>query len=150
MLQRFVDFLRSGADEASGGSGSDDLYDATLAVSALLIEMAVIDGEFSDEERDHIILILEDEYELSTDDVSRLVEQASAEVSASTDYWRFTNMINENYTPEEKVRIIDLLWKIIYADGTIEKHEDYLIRKLARLLGVPHEELIASKLRMRP
>ena len=149
MLQRIVDLLRSGSGEPLGGSRPDDSYDTTLAVAALLLEMGAIDGEFSLDERDHIISILEDEYQLSKHDVSHLVEEASAEVSASTDYWRFTNMINENYTPEEKVRIVDLLWKIIYADGTVEKHEEYLIRKLARLLGVPHEELIASKLRMR-
>ncbi|MGB2960154.1 MAG: TerB family tellurite resistance protein [Bacteroidota bacterium] len=150
MLQRVVDFLRAGAGEPAEAGRPNDTYDTTLAVCALFIEMAVIDGEFSEEERAHIISILEDEYQLSEDDISRLLEEASAEVRSSTDYWQFTNMINENYTPEEKVRIIELLWKIIYADGTVEKHEDYLIRKLARLLGVPHGELIATKLRMRP
>jgi len=148
MLQRVVDFLRGGAGEGAGHH--DDTYDTTLAVAALLIEMAVIDGEFSETEREHIVRILENEYQLSEDDVSSLLDEASAEVRSSTDYWRFTNMINENYTLEEKVRIVELLWKIIYADGTVEKHEDYLIRKLARLLGVPHEELIAAKIRTRP
>jgi uncharacterized tellurite resistance protein B-like protein len=147
MLQRIVDFLMGG-EPAAGGA--DDTYDTTLAVSALLIEMAAIDGEFSATERNHIIAILKDEYRLAEDDVLRVLEGANAEVRSSTDYWRFTNMINENYTLEEKVRIVELLWKIIYADGTVEKHEDYLVRKLARLLGVPHDQLIGAKVRMRP
>ena len=150
MLQRVVDFLWGSTGEGAGTGAQEEAYDTTLAVAALLVEMAAIDGEFSEMERNHIVSVLQDEYRLSPEDVSRLLEEANAEVRSSTDYWRFTSMINENYTPDEKVRIVELLWKVIYADGTVEKHEDYLVRKLARLLGVSHEELIAAKLRMRP
>ena len=89
-------------------------------------------------------------YRVSESDVARLLEEAQRQARQATDYWRLTRIIAANYSREEKTGIIELLWSVIYADGTVEEHEDYLVKKLARLLELSHTEMIAAKLRSRP
>ena len=152
MLQRILDVLRAGAP---GGQPPEDPsanpeYDQVLAVGALLVEMALIDGEFSPEERQRITSIMRSQYGIEERDIERVMEEAERAARQATSYWELTSVVNANYSPEEKLAIVELLWSIIYADGTVEKHEDYLVKKLARLLNVSHAEMIAAKLRSRP
>ena len=152
MLERIVEALRGGAhqdrDAMEDRPSADD--DRVLAVCALLVEMAMIDGEFKPAERDRIIAIMRQHYGVSESDVARLLEEAQRQARQATDYWRLTRIIAANYSREEKTGIIELLWSVIYADGTVEEHEDYLVKKLARLLELSHTEMIAAKLRSRP
>lgn len=148
MLQRILEVLRSGGplpEEAP----SDTDYDRVLAVCALLVEMAMIDGEFSVEERERITAALRDRYGVLQDDLERVLEEAEREARQVTSYWQLTQVLNEHYDRQEKIAIVELLWDVIHADGSVEKHEDYLVKKLARLLNVSHAEMIAAKLRSR-
>ena len=61
---------------------------------------------------------------------------------------KFTSRINENYSSEEKIRIVEIIWKIAYADGILDKHEDYLVHKLANLFRLTHKQLINVKLKI--
>jgi uncharacterized tellurite resistance protein B-like protein len=110
--------------------------------------MARIDGEFSDTERDHIIQALKKDYELADDYIDGLLEASEEELKGSIDLWRFTNLINQNYTLEEKIQVIEMTWRLAYADGNLDKHEDYLAHKLANLLRLNHKQLIEAKLRV--
>ena len=130
----------------SSDKGEPLNHDIYVATCALFLEMASIDGEFTDSERDNIVSILSDEYNLSEQSIKELLITSQAEREGSIDLWKFTNKINQNYSIEEKIRIIELIWKIVYADGKLEKHEDYLIHKIARLLNLKHSELIEAKL----
>jgi len=121
-------------------------HDIYVATCALFLEMASIDGEFTHTERDNIVSILKNEYNLSEQSIIELLIASQAEREGSIDLWKFTNKINQNYSVEEKIRIIELIWKIVYVDGKLEKHEDYLIHKIARLLNLKHSELIEAKL----
>lgn len=123
-------------------------HDIYIATCALFLEMASIDGNFSDKEQQNIVGILIAEYDLSQEYISELIEAAEAERRGSIDLWHFTNSINQNYSIEEKIHIIELIWKVIYSDGKLDKHEDYLIHKIARLFNLRHSELIAAKLRV--
>ena len=60
------------------------------------------------------------------------------------------DLISQNYTEVEKVRVVELLWKLIYSDGKLDQHEDYLVHRLASLLGLHHKQLIAAKLKALP
>lgn len=124
-----------------------DLGDVRIAACALFLEMARVDGEFSDEERSRILAILKNEYHLSEDDALELIQATDQELEKSIDLWQFTKRINQGHSEEEKIRIIQMLWKIVYADGTLDKHERYLVHKLSGLLRLSHEELIDAKLR---
>lgn len=123
-------------------------HDVRIATCALFLEMAKIDGEFSDSEQENIIAILKKDYDLSEECAAELLDASNAELKSSIDLWQFTNRINENYSTEEKIRIVEMIWKIAYADGVLDKHEDYLVHKLANLLRLTHKQLIDVKLKI--
>ena len=81
--------------------------------------------------------------------MKELLELAEEERSESTDYYQFTSLINNNYTPEQKVRLVELLWRIAYANETLHKYEEYLVRKIADLLHIPHSAFITAKFNAR-
>jgi uncharacterized tellurite resistance protein B-like protein len=144
MMRRVVDALRT----VSKGEGpSDREYDAIVAVSALFMEMAAVDGEFSEEERKRIVAILRDEYQLFLDDAVELMEQAEREVDQAIPHWQYAELIKKNYSAEERAHLVELLWKIVLADGQIATHEEYLLNNLGEMLAVPKEEIMAAKAR---
>ena len=151
MLQRILDVLRSGGpgDQAPREPPADDSYDRTIAVCALLVEMARIDGEFSSDERQRIITIMRERYGVRDEDIQLVIEEAEREAHQATSYWQLTRVINANYDSDEKIAIVKLLWDVIHTDGTVEKHEEYLVRKLASLLNVSHADMITTKLQSR-
>ena len=134
--------------EPASPDGKDaGVHDIRIATCALLLEMAHIDGEFSDEERERITSVLRKEYQLSDEYITALIKAAREELEGSVDLWQFASLINQSYSMEEKTRIIEMVWKIAYTDGKLDKHEDYLVRKLAKLLRLTHSQLIEAKLR---
>ncbi|MBW1982203.1 MAG: TerB family tellurite resistance protein [Deltaproteobacteria bacterium] len=127
-----------------------DAYTANvqLATAALFIEMATIDGTFSQTEKSTIVDILSQHYSLSPAEVDSLLQQAKTQADKSTDLWHFTSNINKNYSRAERKNIVELLWRIVYSDGRLNKYEDYLIHKLANLLRLDHKELIDAKMKV--
>ena len=134
--------------EDTGHADDVETHDVRIATCALFLEMANIDGEFTDLELKAVVSILRDEYDLTEEHATEITRQAGKELEESLDLWSFTNMINENYSEDEKIHVVELLWKIVFVDGKLDKHEDYLVRKLARLLRLPHKKLIEAKLRV--
>jgi len=144
MLDRFKKaFESTGAEPAKR-----TVEDIRIAAAALFLELASIDNEFSEEERQRILSILQSEYDLSKDDALAMAEEARSQLAGSVDLWRFTNAINEGFSDAEKAHVVELLWEIVYADGTVDAHEDYLMHKLGKLLRMPHRQLIAAKLQV--
>jgi uncharacterized tellurite resistance protein B-like protein len=144
LVKRF--FGKSRAPDATDPRGSTG-HDMRIAACALFLEMANIDGEFSADERRNILTILGKDYQLSAEYATELAEAARQELEGSIDLWRFTNLINRNYSLTEKTQVIELMWEIAYADGKLDKHEDYLVHKLAKLLHLSHQQLIEAKLK---
>jgi uncharacterized tellurite resistance protein B-like protein len=70
---------------------------------------------------------------------------ADRERRQSHDLFQFAKEINAHFSREEKLEIMDTLWRIIYADGVLDKYEDALIRQLATLLRLTHREMIEAK-----
>lgn len=145
-----VDFLKRvfGASESAAKPVPRSGDDIRVATCALFLELASIDNEFSEEERQQILAMLQTEYGLSEQHAIELAENANRELKGSVDVWQFTNQINENYSDEEKLRVVELLWKLVYADGRMDEHEDYLMHKLGKLLRLQHKQLIAAKLKV--
>lgn len=119
-----------------------------IATCALFLEIANIDDEFSEEERDRILSLIKSEYGLTDQQALELAKRSMEELEGSIDLWKFTNLINERYGEQEKIRVVEMLWRVVYADGKLDKHEDYLIHKLGSLLRLKHKQLIAAKLKV--
>jgi len=147
-----LDFINKvfGAASETDSTDSEQVqsHDIRIATCALFLEMAKIDGEFSDKEREKILGVLKQEFDLSEKVAAELTEAADKERQDSIDLWKFTNLINKNYSEDEKIRVVEFLWKLVYADGKLDKHEDYLIHKLATLLEIRHDQLIDAKMRV--
>jgi uncharacterized tellurite resistance protein B-like protein len=142
------DFLKNALAPAREGMPARGHDDIRIATCALFLELASIDNEFSDEERQSILSLLQSEYGLSDRHALELAEAAVEELGGSIDVWQFTNQINENYSDAEKMRVVELLWRLVYVDGKLDAHEDYLMHKIGRLLRFPHKDLIAAKIKV--
>jgi len=124
-------------------------HDIRIATCALLLEMSHTDGEFSASERESIISIMKRNFDLSDEHATALLEASNKELNGSIDLWQFTNLINQNYSIEEKMRVVEIVWDVVYADGKLDKHEDYLVHKLATLLRLTHKQLIEAKMKVK-
>ena len=117
----------------------------SIATCALFLEMAHADAEFSEQEKAHIIGILKEQFNLSEDDADIMISHAEEERKENLDLWQFTNLINQNYSRQDKIKVIETLWQIIYIDGKVDKHEEYLMRRLTNLLNLDHQDMISAK-----
>ena len=141
MLGRILDVF-GGKKDIPEISKQERLESATCV---LLLEVAGADEEFSPEECDRVIETLCARFSLSQEQAEELIEAANTRRAQSYDLWKFTNEINESCGIEEKKEIIAEVWRVIYADGTLSAHEDYIAHKLGLLLNLTHPDLIAAK-----
>jgi uncharacterized tellurite resistance protein B-like protein len=132
----------------SASANQQTAHDVRVAVCALCIEIARIDEKFTPQELDTLLSILKDKYQLSGDHAQALMDAADRELEDSVDLWQFAQLINENYSIDEKIEIIEILWKIVYVDGKMDEHEHYLMNKLSNLLRLSHNQLIDAKLKV--
>lgn len=120
-----------------------------LAIGALLLEMTHMDGEVWPEQRQAVERAVQTCFDLTASEARELLDLAEAERTESTDYFQFTSLINGAYTPEQKVRLVEMLWRVAYANEALHMYEEHLVRKVADLLHVPHSAFIAAKHRVR-
>jgi uncharacterized tellurite resistance protein B-like protein len=120
-----------------------------LAACVVLLEAAHADYECTDEELNHVMQTLQSGFGVSQEYARELLELAHQERSQATDLWQFTNQINQEFSREEKKAVLEGVWRIIYADGVLEKHEDHFVRKLTNLLRLSHKDMIDAKLKIR-
>jgi uncharacterized tellurite resistance protein B-like protein len=118
-----------------------------LATAVLLVEVMRADAEFDPAERAAVLSALRDKFKLSDDEAARLVELAHQTAQGSSDFFQFTSKINETFDMEDKVRMVEHLWRVAYADGVLTAHENHLMRRVSDLLHVPHGAYINAKMR---
>lgn len=116
-----------------------------LASAALLIEVAIIDQEFDQTEFDAMQKILETQFGITTQECQQLISLAQLECEASTSTYQFTQLINQYSSADDKLALITGMWSIAYADGDLDKYEEYIIRKVADLLYISHSDFIHAK-----
>ena len=107
-----------------------------LAVASLMITTAKHDGIFDEIEKGEILNLLNKYYKLTDESLNNLFEASVSMVDNASDIQQFTSKINSSLDDEEKLKIIEMLWKIIISDGRIDDYENALIRKLSGLLYV--------------
>ena len=133
------------APTESAAAGIDELH---LAAAALLAEAALGDDRFDDVERAAIGRLLRARFGLDEDDAERLVEAATQRASDSTHLLRFTRKIKDNFSPAERVELIEMIWEVVYADGELHDYEDSLLRRIAGLIYVSDRDRGAARKRV--
>ncbi len=116
-----------------------------LASAALLIEVATIDDQFDQSELDTLKCILKEKFQLTEEETQELSELAQEEREQATSTYQFTQLINQNFSHKEKFELVKGMWLIAFADGILDKYEEYTIRKVADLIHVPHSDFIKAK-----
>jgi uncharacterized tellurite resistance protein B-like protein len=141
-------FFSKATTDISQNNHQKTEHNVRIATCALFLEMARIDETFTQEEMATILTILKEKYGLSQELADALVAEADKELAESVDLWRFARLINENYTIDEKIEIVEILWQMVYVDGKMDKYEHYLMNKLKNLLRLSHDQLIEAKLKV--
>ncbi len=120
-----------------------------IATAALLIEMMRADSEIREEEKRTISASMRTKFGLSDEEAEALTGLAEAKIWESTGYHEFTSMINKGFTRKQKIKVIEHLWEVAFADSILDKHEEYMVRKIAGLIYVSHKDFIDAKLRVK-
>ncbi len=136
-------------NNSRGIAAADPDLRTRLAAAVILLEAAHADNDCTEEEFDHVLETLKTTFALSHEYAEELMELAHQEREQALDLWQFTNHINQLYNKEEKIEVMEAVWRIIHADGRLEAHEDHFAHKLANLLRLTHREMIDAKIRAR-
>jgi uncharacterized tellurite resistance protein B-like protein len=105
------------------------------------------DPDIDDAERATVIALLRDRFALGSDEVERLVELAEQASRDASDYYSFTSRIDSAFPVEQKVHLIEEMWRVAYADQHLSAHENHVMRKVANLLHISHADYVAAKMR---
>ena len=116
-----------------------------LATAAILLETAYADGEFSPAEDGDVIGYLKRAFQLADAMAQELVAEAAEVRGQTIDHFALTNYIRKNASLAERVEIVKTMWRIVYSDRNLTDYENYLVRKLADLLGLEHHVMIEAK-----
>src|SRR5688572_20727110 len=117
-----------------------------LATATLLAEVMRLEG-VKPEERAAVLVAVRSQFRLEPGEAEELVRLAEEEAKDATDYYQFTSLIRQHYSQEDRQAIVELLWRVAYADKGLSSHEMHVVRKIADLLYVPHSAYIAAKMR---
>lgn len=147
-----IDAIRSLLRGATGGAnapspaqahpGVDPLH---VAACALLLEVAYADGEFTGTERQHLENAIGRHFGLSPEEGHKLLEIAEEERRRSIDHFRFTSVLQQNFSLGQKMVLAEVMWGLVISDGKIAEREDALTRKITRLLELQPGYLAVAK-----
>jgi uncharacterized tellurite resistance protein B-like protein len=116
-----------------------------MATAVLLIDVARADSDFSEDEFDVLLQLVAAHFELPAQDAAELVVAANEKADDLVSVHEFTQLLHEHLSDEEKARIVELLWKIAFADGRLDKYEDSLVLKISDLLYVSRGRVMRLK-----
>lgn len=119
-----------------------------VATALLLIEVARADYEEDLTEDAAIFELVQQFFSLSNEETQILIEEARQEADHAASLQGFTRRLNEHLSLAEKHKIVEMLWQVALADQRLDKHEDFLVRKVADLLYVSHSDLIRIRNRL--
>lgn len=148
MLSKIRNFFSDKISLEQAGEPVDVDHHIKVATCALMVEMASIDEEFDQAEKDRITTLFKKEFGLTDDEIQGLFKLARQELNNRIDLWGFTNLINQHYNNEQKMKVIEMIWEVVYADGELSAHEDYLVHKFYKMLNLSHGQMIDAKMRV--
>ena len=130
-----------------GNAQVQDGHNLQLATAVLLFDVMRSDDSTSDAESAQALASLRQRFGLSDDALAQLMVQAEKTARYANDYFSVTSVMNDNFTHAQKIQVVEFMWQVAYADGTLDANEHHLISKIAGLLHVTHGEYIAAKMR---
>jgi len=143
-LRDLFESLRPVPSEADPKAGEHALQ---LATAVMLVEVMRADASFEPSEREAVRRALGVQFQLADDEAARLAELAEAAARDATDLYTFTTRIAERFDMAQKIRMIEAMWQVAYADGRLSEHERQVLWRVADLLHVPQGAYVHARLR---
>ena len=143
MLRAIKAFFDSQLLSSVADDGDD--HRLKLASAALLIEMMYQDEDAHEAEQKVIKQSLQNKFGLSSEETETLFTLAHEERQSATDYHQFTSLIAKNFSQDKKIKLIEYLWAVAYADGVLDKYEEHMVRRIADLIHISHKDFMRTK-----
>lgn len=144
-MNSILDFLRDVVGRHEPEAEHDDGRSIARAAAVLLIELALTDAGTDEVEREMIERAMRESFGLDEGEMRELLDQAGAHQRESHSLHDYTHALRTGLEPDARADLVEWLWRVAYADGRLDRHEELLVRRLADLLGVPHREFIRRK-----
>ncbi len=131
--------------ETASATEVDIEHALRVATAVLLIEVVRADFIVEPSEQRRLRQLLRDQFGLDDIELDALLAQAEADADRLVSLQHITRLLNENYDHAMKVRVVEMMWQMVYADGEKDHYEEHLLRQVAELLYVSHSEFIQAR-----
>ena len=128
---------------------SSNILQLDRACAALLVEIAFADKDFDEREKESLKQSLLKSYAIDIETINEIINDAEKTVKESTSLYEYTRTVNDEFEYPQKLNLLENLWKVAYADETLDKYEEHLLRKISDLIHISHSDYINIKLRVR-
>jgi len=116
-----------------------------VATAVLLVEVTRADFIVQPSEKTRLRQLLERQFSLSAAELDALMDEAEADADRLVSIQHITRLLNEHYDHAMKLRVVEMMWQLVYADGDKDHYEEHLIRQVADLLYISHSEFIQAR-----
>ena len=147
MLKTLKDLFDSLLPPPAGAAPDAAEHTLQLATAVMLVEVMRADTTFHPGEREAVQAALQDEFKLSEDEARALTELAQTTAQGASDLFAFTSRINDHFDMPQKLRMVEHMWRVAYADGHLNAHERHVLWRVADLLHVPQGAYVHARLR---
>ena len=147
MLKSLKDLFDSLLPPPAGAAPQAAEHTLQLATAVMLVEVMRADTTFHPGEREAVQAALRDKFSLSGDEAHALTELAQTTSHGASDLFTFTSRINEHFDMPQKLRMVEHMWRVAYADGHLSAHERHVLWRVADLLHVPQGAYVHARLR---
>lgn len=120
-----------------------------LATAALMFELMRTDSHIDPREKKALTVLLGETFDLDQDSLQELLRLGETAATQATSLFEFTSLINESYSYEQRVQLIENLWRVAYADHQLDRYEEHMIRKVGDLIYIKHSDFIRTKLQVK-
>jgi uncharacterized tellurite resistance protein B-like protein len=142
MLNKLRQFISEVVSSATQEPRHFDESDFRLAAAALLIHVISLDGQPSEAERRKLHALLEDRFNLDSGSADQLIRDATLVEGEAVDLFHFTSVIMRSVNLEGRLRIIEMMWELVYADGRVSEFEENVVWRAADLLGISSRDRV--------
>ena len=145
MFQKWISHFQVAT---SDGPEPDEYWMERLC-ALLLVEIARSDLTIDDEEVDTIKQALQaSSQSIGVEELDDIISTAKRDAAAATSLHEQLRQINSNFSREQKLKLVEQMWRVAFADGDLDKYEEHMIRELCELLHVNHQDFIQAKLKV--
>jgi uncharacterized tellurite resistance protein B-like protein len=143
-IKRLFAELSGGGKHASHFDGDD----YRVAAAALLVHVATLEGDLSETARAKLRALLRSQFSLDDGLTDELIETAVTADHEAVDFFHFTHLLMRSLNEEGRLRVVEMLWEMVFVDGGVSEFEDNVMWRVADLLAISPQDRIALRQRV--